>query len=166
MVLADNRAEFEQWMKQETGGFQQYKDKRDKEFTEFLKTQWREMQTFQGLVRDKVPKPAIIPVAKPEPVKPPEKELLPKVTVKPPAVVKPSAIKTPIIKPGPMARLPEGKKIQLDFFGQSLAFSYDAKLKARLPRVIDAKVMSDHWSALSLADFDSQSQQSQAMDKQ
>ena len=170
MVLADNRSEFEQWMKQETGSFQQYKDKRDKEFTRFLKTQWREMQTFQGLVRDKSPKPVKIPLAQPAPVKPPAKKPQPKAPVKIPPVIqapviKPAVKKPVIIKPDPMARLPAGEKIQLNFFGQRLVFSYDAKLKVRLHSKIDANVMSSHWSALSLADYDSLLKQLQAMRK-
>ena len=58
-AIAD-RSEFEKWLSQETTTFQEYRDKRDKEFTSFLKTQWKEMETFSGLVRDKTPKPVRI----------------------------------------------------------------------------------------------------------
>ena len=169
MASADNRAEFDQWMKRETGSFQQYKDKRDKEFTRFLKNQWREMQTFQGLVRDSAPKPVRIPVAEPVAVKPPVK-VLPEIPVKKPPLVKVPLVKPPaekpvVIKPAPSMRLPAGKKIHLDFFGQALAFSYDPELKVRLNNRINAKAMSSHWSALSLADYDSLIKQLQAMRK-
>ena len=166
---ADNRSEFEQWMKQETGRFQEYKDKRDREFTGFLKKQWQEMQTFQGMVRDKTPKPIKIPIARPLPVKPPVTKAPDKSPVKIPVVkaptVKPALEKPVITKPEPIIRLPAGKKIKLDFYGQSLAFSYDPKLKVRPLNVINEDAMSRHWSALSLADYDSIIKQLQAMRK-
>ena len=58
---ANDSTEFDHWMQQESKSFQEYRDKRDREFTGFLKQQWLEMQTFQGLVRDKTPKPVNIP---------------------------------------------------------------------------------------------------------
>ncbi len=41
--------EFGQWKQQQQQSFQEYKDSRDKEFTAFLKMQWREMQLLRGL---------------------------------------------------------------------------------------------------------------------
>ncbi|MCW8853137.1 MAG: hypothetical protein OQK76_06680 [Gammaproteobacteria bacterium] len=170
LLSADNRSEFEQWMKQETGSFQEYKDKRDREFAGFLKKQWQEMQTFQGLVRDKTPKPIKIPTAKPLPAKPPvtkapAKSPIKKIPVVKAPVVKPALEKPVIIKPAPIIRLPAGKKIKLNFYGQSLMFSYDPKLKVKLLSVINADAMSRHWSALSLADYDSLIKQLQVMRK-
>jgi hypothetical protein len=62
-MAAPDRSEFEKWMQQETTSFKEYRDKRDQEFTSFLKTQWKEMQTFKGEVRDDTPKPKVMPVA-------------------------------------------------------------------------------------------------------
>lgn len=158
-VAADNQSEFDQWLQQETSSFQEYKDKRDKEFTQFLKTQWREMQTFQGLVRDKTPKPVIIPVARPEPAKKPIK-IKPEKPVKKTPVIKPPPVK-PVIKPEkkikhvPTVRLPKGESIQVHFYGHDLNLAYDPQLKISLPGRINETAMSQHWSSLSRANYES-----------
>ena len=176
---AGNRAEFEQWMKQETTSFQEYRDKRDKEFTGFLKSQWKEMQTFQGIVRDKTPKPVRMPKA---PKKAPVsiKQPVPKITpiaetpqikpfsktpvkVTPPTMIKPVIVSVPVIKPvpapikvipAPLIKRPKGTKVHLTFYGQSLDFYYDPKLKVSLQRPINEKSMSNIWSEMSKADYE------------
>lgn len=54
--------------------FREYKDNQDREFSDFLKSRWREFETFQGNVRIKEPKPKQLPVvapaAPPAPLKP------------------------------------------------------------------------------------------------
>ena len=67
-------SEFQQWMQQQSQGvsaqkkeFQEYKDKRDKEFTAFLKSQWKPVDIVKGEVLDEAPKPDVMPVAEPPP---------------------------------------------------------------------------------------------------
>lgn len=178
-AVAD-RSEFENWLSQETTSFQEYRDKRDKEFTSFLKTQWKEMETFSGLVRDKTPKPVRMPVApkvkplpapKPEPLvqpTPKDKPVAPTPKEKPveppkPVAVKPPIVKVPtikpppkpvIVKPVPVVKLPKGQTIKINYFGQTLRFTYDPKLKVGMYSSIDAKAMSRHWSSLSQGDYE------------
>jgi len=155
--FASDRADFQQWMKKETGSFQEYRDKRDREFTGFLQSQWKEMQTFQGLVRDKSPKPPRIPVAPSLPTqKPPDTQpitvKIPTVTpIVPPLKVLPSAVKNP-----------RGEKVQLNFYGQQLAFYYDKALAVPLSRPINEKAMSHIWSEMSKADYEGLLKQLQA----
>jgi len=176
-VVASDRSEFEKWMNQESQSYQEYRDKRDKEFTGFLKSQWKEMQTFQGLVRDKTPKPVSMPVAPiPRPVvKPelPQVEKKPVIDKKPVKVVdkKPVIKKQPIrpivkippikptpkpvrIKPVPVVKLPKGKATEVVFYGQKIKFSYDPKMHVRLALRINEKAMSSYWSSLSKADYE------------
>lgn len=106
---AVDRSEFEKWKQQETTSFKEYRDKRDQEFTSFLKTQWKEMQTFQGLVRDEKPKPKAMPVA---PVAPPvtSAPIIAPVAPSMPPVVKlpePAPVKTPApVAPPAVATVP------------------------------------------------------------
>lgn len=179
---AGNRADFEQWMKQETSSFQEYRDKRDKEFTGFLQSQWKEMQTFQGLVRDKTPKPDHIPkaptkpvtpakpVTKPEPVTTPitqvpgkQPQTQPTIKVTPVPTPKPVIVQVPVIQPvptpvkiipAPIVKQPKGKRVQIRFYGQNLDFYYDPKLKVGLHRPINEKAMSRIWSEMSQADYE------------
>ena len=176
-VVASDRSEFEKWMNQETKSYQEYRDKRDKEFTGFLKNQWKEMQTFQGLVRDETPKPVKMPVAPiPRPVVRPElpqAEKKPVIDKKPDKIVDktPVVVKQPVrpivkvppikpvpkpvkIKPVPVVQLPKGKTIEVLFYGQKLKFTYDPKLRVRLALRINEKAMSSYWSALSKADYE------------
>lgn len=60
--------DFLKWKEQTMSSYQAYKDERDKAFTDFLKKQWKEVDTQEGEVRDIKPKPVDIPVAKPKPV--------------------------------------------------------------------------------------------------
>ena len=109
-AIAVDRSEFEKWKQQETASFKEYRDKRDQEFTSFLKTQWKEMQTFQGLVRDEKPKPKVMPVA---PVAPPVATtpiIQPAAPVTVPPVVKlpePAPVRAPApTAPAPIAAVP------------------------------------------------------------
>lgn len=168
LVCAPSYAEddFQQWLQQEKSSFQQYKDERDKEFTEFLKTQWKEMQLLAGFKRDETPKPVVMPVAEPQPVKPPKPEPYPVHRPKPrpesiakpvPVVIKPAPPLVPIVKPvlPPEPKVaPKGRKAAIDFFGNRLVFYYDPKLKSSLSGRINENSVSGFWSALSLADYD------------
>ena len=180
MVFASDRSEFEKWMNQETQSYQEYKDKRDKEFTSFLKSQWKEMQTYQGLVRDKSPKPVVMPVA-PQPVVEPPRPIVKTVPRKPDDIRKPlfdkkpelkvpavAVVKVPpiqppppsiVIKPVPVVQLPKGRMLEINFYGHNLKFTYDPKLRQNLANKIDEKAMSSYWSELSKADYDSLLQQ-------
>ncbi|MBL4712273.1 MAG: hypothetical protein JKX75_07220 [Gammaproteobacteria bacterium] len=103
--------DYQLWMQQQTSGalaqkkaFQEYKDKRDKEFTTFLKAQWKAVDIVKGNVRDEAPKPDVMPVAKPKPValKPgvdTEKKVIP---VNKPVVIilpEPDLTKKPVVVP-------------------------------------------------------------------
>ena len=162
-IIADNRSEFEQWLSNETSSFQEYRDKRDKEFTGFLNDQWKEMKTFQGLVRDKTPKPIELPnapvsIIETQPVPDNQKTLDNPVLVETPVIVSVPPVKPPSIqqsiKPDPVLSIPAGKKITLDFYGHDLVFYYDPKLIVNLNRPFNEKNISSVWSSMSLADHE------------
>lgn len=162
-AYSGNSAEFDQWMKQQKSSFQEYRDKRDKEFTGFLQKQWKEMQTFQGLVRDDTPKPIRLPKApkkSPKAIKPVQPNAIPIAKI---PQIKPLIVKIPVIKSipkpikvaaAPTIRIPHGTKISLNFYGQNLDFYLDPKLKSRLQQPINEANMSKIWSDLSKADFE------------
>ena len=151
--------DFAKWKKQTQDSFQKYKDKRDKEFTAFLKMHWKEIDLLKGIERDPEPKPVVIPVAKPVPVKsPPIDKGVP--IAKVPKVTKPVEIRpvpVPVVRPvvPPEKKIVrKGSKLAVTYLGGKHSFYYDPKLKVRLNQRIDKKVISDFWSALSLADYD------------
>jgi hypothetical protein len=163
--------DFRQWMQQQQRGatqqlkeFQEYKDARDREFTAFLKAQWKPVDIVTGEVLDDVPKPVVMPVAPPqeeppvvetpvirqpatEPVATPEQMPAPTVVTVP----RPEPVVKPVV--APPARQP-GKEISVDFYGRKLRFVYDDSLRQRLPHNISKDSISDYWSALSRSDYD------------
>ncbi len=147
-------SEFQQWMQQQAQGvtaekkaFQEYRDKRDKEFTDFLKSQWKAVDVVKGEVLDEVPKPDVMPVAVPEPVLPAPVEKPVVVTVP-----KPVVITKPV--PAPLVVAPKGRSLHIDFFGRRLGFYYDAGLQQTLASTIDKNAVSNYWSALSRAEYE------------
>ena len=150
--------DFQQWMQQQAGGiaaqkkeFQEYKDKRDKEFTAFLKTQWKAVDIVKGEVHDIEPKPDVLPVA---PLKPPV-SIVQKPAHQPPVSIE---LPEPLVKekplPAPVVVAAKGNKITIDFYGKQISFYYDARLKQRLNTKIDAEAISNYWSQLSRADYE------------
>ena len=58
-IAVEKNGEFEQWMQQQSQGvqtqkkeFQEYKDKRDKEFTAFLKANWKAAKETNKQITD------------------------------------------------------------------------------------------------------------------
>ncbi len=155
---AGANSEFQQWMQQQSQGvaaqkkaFQEYRDRRDKEFTDFLKSQWKAVDIVKGKVLDDAPKPDVMPVAPPPPAEPAQ---LAPVAVKPVQlnVPEPVIVKEP--KPAPLVVVPKGSSLTIDFFGRQLRFYYDASLKQRLDARIDKNAVSNYWSALSRAEYE------------
>lgn len=153
-ISAGANSEFQQWMQQQSQGvaaqkkeFQEYKDKRDKEFTDFLKAHWKAVDIVKGDVRDEAPKPDVMPVASPPPAPPAPVEKPVVVTVPKPVVTK-----EPVM--APLVVAPKGRPITIDFFGKPVRFYYDTGLKKRLASNINKNAVSDYWSVLSRADYE------------
>jgi len=171
--VASAEDDFAKWKQQTQESFQQYKDKRDKEFTSFLKMHWKEMDLLKGIERDPAPKPVVMPVAKPVPVRPPQPEPVPvvrdvpkpePVVEVPPAPVEkpepvvlqpvtPLPVIKPVIPPEPKV-VRKGRKIMLRYLGGDYTFYYDPKLKQPVNQRVNEKMVSAFWSGLSLADYD------------
>lgn len=152
--------------------FQEYKENQDREFSGFLKSQWREFETFQGKVRIKEPKPkqlpVVVPAAAPAPVKPvpaPEPiapKPVPDVRAKPapiaPApVIAPVAV-APVITPPPAPAPPPQPKpvpvaadmLEISFYGNTVNFHFDPQWKKyRLPNGDKPEAMSAFWTMMS-----------------
>ena len=154
--------DFQQWKQQQTAdmqkqqlAFQEYKDKRDKDFSTFLKTQWKAVDVLKGNVRDEEPKPNQIPVAQPEPT--------PVESVKKPVVV---SVPEPLVKEQlePVV-ISEGEPIVVNFYGNQVRFYYDTGLKQKLKQRIDKESISEYWSALSQTSYEPLLAQLQAQKK-
>lgn len=161
--------DFESFKRQQMQGvqqikaeFQEYKEKQDKEFADFLKSQWSEFDTYRGKERIKEPKPKVVPVVipvVPAPVKPapdgkpapqPVKPAPPPVVVAPiiPSVVPPPP---PQPKPVPLA----ANVLEIGFFGNAVRFTFDQKWKDyRLRSGAQPEVMSAFWTLMSGSEYE------------
>lgn len=167
--------DFQQWMQQQSYGaqqqlkeFQEYKDARDKEFSAFLKANWKAVEILEGDIRDEAPKPVVMPVAPPAPVvkKPAVKVPVddgPQPVDKRPVekhapvalivdVPKPDEIEKPLV--APVTVMPKGRQLSIDFYGRMIRFYYDTGLKKSLGARVNKDSISDYWSAMSRTDYD------------
>jgi hypothetical protein len=151
-IAADGRDEFRAWQKREQEAFKKFKDERDREFADFLRTQWQEFQTFRGIKRDPTPKPDVIPVAPRVPPGVPEARKPP---APPPIVeVKPEAPKPPVaVAPAPTPP-PRSKQVSLAFYGQDIVIYYDPSIEARLAGVPGPESIAGYWTALGQSEYE------------
>jgi hypothetical protein len=160
--------------------FQAYKEKQDGEFADFLKSQWREFETFQGKVRIKEPKPKLVPVAPPAvPAQPVAKPPVPKpvapapvpdiqarpVPVVPPPVppeavppvvvapVVPSIVPPPPPQPKPVPVAAD--TLEVSFYGNPVSFVFDPQWKTyRLAGGARPEAMSAFWLMMSASKYE------------
>lgn len=145
--------DFEAYRRQQLQGAQQaktefhvYKERQDKEFADFLKSQWSEFETFQGKVRIKEPKPKQIPVVPPSAMPTPE-----------PVVVAP--VIAPVLPPPPAPQpkplpLADGQ-MEIVFYGNPVRFAVDPQWQSyRLNGGAKPETLSDFWSVMSGSNYD------------
>jgi hypothetical protein len=144
-------------VQQQEAEFQAYREQQDGEFAEYLKTQWREFETFQGKVRIKEPKPRQAPVV--VPAAPPRPIAKPPVSVTPPSVppgaspvvvvpAVPSVLPPPPAQPKPLPL--SANTLELAFYGNPVSFVYDPQWKTyRLSGSAKPEVMSAFWTMMS-----------------
>lgn len=62
-----SQTDYDKWKKAESEKYKQWKDERDKAFTEFLKLEWKKFQAFKEQNLYDTPKPKKLPIAPPRP---------------------------------------------------------------------------------------------------
>ncbi len=140
--------------------YQEYKEIQDKEFADFLKGRWSELDTYRGKLRIKEPMPETIPVVVPtvpfpspvipggEPGTPIPAPLVVAPIVQPVAPPPP----TPQAKPVPVAE----NELELMFFGNAVRFGFDPKWKNyRLSGAAKPEAISAFWTLMSGSNYES-----------
>ena len=161
-------------MLKEKAEFQEYKDKQDKEFADFLKGHWSDFDTYSGKVRIKEPKPKLAPVfvqvpppASPKPapiqVTPVPIPVAPALPTPAPVVIAPTIPPAaPIVQPVLPPPLPQIKPVpitadsmEIVFFGNIVRFNFDPQWKSyRLPGGAKPEAMSAFWTMMSGSKFE------------
>jgi len=152
-AAADKPDEFREWQRREQAAFKQFKDERDREFAEFLRTQWREFDAFRGIKRDPTPKPVVIPAAPRVPSPAPEVRKPP---APPPVVqVRPEEPRPPAPSAPPAPAPPPGsKQVSLAFYGQGIVFHYHPSVEARLAGAPGPETIANYWSDLGRSEYE------------
>ncbi len=160
------RRQQQQGVQQTQKEFREYKEKQDREFADFLKSQWRDFETFQGKVRIKEPKPKQVPVAPAKPAAEPRPPApLPEIQVRPAPTAPPAAPPSmppvavapvvPPVAPPPPPPQPKPEPVapnvlEISFYGNPVNFAFDPQWKSyRLPGGVKPEVMSAFWTMMS-----------------
>jgi hypothetical protein len=149
--LAAQDDEFREWKGRERSGFKKFKDEHDREFAEYLRSQWKEFDSFRGIKRDNKPKPVVIaPVRVAAPSKPAEVPRQPPtlVEVPSPAVPPPMVVVLPV----PPAT-PKLKSGVVSYYGHTLTISYEPAFAIPLTGKPGPDSISNYWTALGTVDF-------------
>ena len=146
--------DYQEWLKKQSAGYQEYKLKEDEQFSAFLKAEWENLNAFNGIMPDKVPKPVKIPTYEPPKGKATPKP--PPVTkpIRPPNIPKPKpALESSKIEATKPAKLKNGKSLKVQFLGIQLDFEIDSKMASRPRGAIDKQFVSDYWENITGADY-------------
>lgn len=154
--------DFEAFKKQQAQGVQQikadfreYKEQQDREFADFLKSQWREFDTFKGKVRIQEPKPKQTPVMPPPVVKPSVTPGKPTPVPAQPVVIAPVIVPVTPPPPQPKPIAVAADELELSFYGNAVKFAYDPQWKKyRLAPPAKPETISDFWTVMSGSKYD------------
>ncbi|MDH3326587.1 MAG: hypothetical protein OEM38_07720, partial [Gammaproteobacteria bacterium] len=150
-------SEFDAWKRGTLNEFSEYKSKQDKEFADFLKMNWIELNAFKGkplYEEEKIVEPPVAPPVTPA------KDLSDKkkASLEKPVIVKIPEKKTPpkkqVSKPEPVLTPVKGRSININFFGNMLALPYDKAMQKRIRGKINKETISGQWSKLAKSDYE------------
>ncbi len=145
--------DYKKWLEEQNKKYQEYKDKKDKAFVDFLQQEWKKMQMMQGFVPDENPKPDEFPVA--EQIDTPQQQPgYPKVKIDI-ELPDPGTRKQPEFKP--VAVDPAAKEfvpLEMSFYGTDLHIMYDKNILVDFDKKVDKQAISDFWAILSRSDYE------------
>lgn len=146
-AMGQSDSEYDQWKKQFLGEYDEYKSEIDREFSAFLKKEWKKFDTKKGVKRDPVPKPVVFPVDKPSAV---SKKLpaLPPIKFEPPL---PPAVEPEL--PAPVMPT-EGRKYKLSFLGHKLEFYVNFGEDIALGSPLNQQDIQQNFDRLARADYE------------
>ncbi len=133
--------EFEEYKKNEAKAYQDFKDKENKEFANFLKQRWLPVTSKKGLPEPIKPTPLVIPVNIPKAIEQPNKDNLP--------LIKPE-LKGIEFKPEPppivLSDNFESKK-SIDFYNTPLSIGFDSTILQNVGSISE-NGLSNYWDLM------------------
>lgn len=146
---AQEEDEYTKWLKQQQSEYKKFVDAHDRDFSEFLKKEWRGMQLMRGELPDSTPKPPVLPVLSPKPRPAVDS------AAKQPVVSVPRVQPTPRPSPLPSApaidQSPDLLKVNFVFFDAPIGLRYNKALCVRFDRAPDNESISAYWTSTNAA---------------
>ena len=168
------QSDYEEWLKKEQQQIEDYKNKQDKLFMQFLEDDWKQFQVFQGLKVDDTPKPAAIPKAEPQPLQQTEKErddtikelVVPKIhkSKKSPDDLKEKEI-TSQVQTKKQTKKTDVLSINVDFYEAPISLPDESSLKISLKGKPNNESVAEYWKKISNAKFESTLQEAESYKK-
>jgi hypothetical protein len=145
--------DYQKWLRSEEEKFQQFKEERDREFTEFLKKEWQGLQLMSGKVADDKPKPAKFPVAKVPPVV--SKDTVKTPPVKLPPLPPPEPPKPRVVQaPPPVSAEKNPLLVKVPFYDATVEIRCDDAFKIPVPGKITKEAITAFWAAMSNTNYE------------
>lgn len=144
---------YEEYLKEQESAFVSFKEERDKEFSDFLKKDWKEYRESKGLKVYEVKKPRTLPkldIKKTAPDKKPHEKLKLIVIKKEKLTRKQKVYKQIIIKPSSN----QLKTLYFTYFGVDLQVNYDKSILFNINSKISKKEISKSWDKLANSKYE------------
>ena len=148
-LRAQDDPAFRRWQEQEQKKYQEFRDKNDRDFFEFLKKEWRGVELARGVVRDPIPDPVTLPVYTP-PAAPVQVLPVPSPTV----AIPPLPEKREPVPPPGKVKQPAPGEANVTYFGARLSIPLDPTLKVELQGEIEKESISNFFAGLSRSRYD------------
>lgn len=165
------QTDFDKWYQEHQVKFNQFVSEEDKKFVAFLKEEWKRYNLMEGIKRDTVPKPPVIPVYKPDVKEEPIIEEVPEDTLsqtpKLPVKIEEPKLEEEIPKVKPFERdepsadidvpnidyskLPF--KTNINFFGEQKNLRYTKNFDFYLNDEISNESIAQFWISLSSINY-------------
>lgn len=149
-------SEFENYMKNEMSSFTKFKEERDRDFTDYLKKQWEEFESFKGLVRDSTSKPAELPKIEQAEKMEKKSDFYDKVVSIKEEPLKSQSNYTSGSEPDKIVsdiKQDTQGIIEFKFYGEDIAVKYDKNMLYGQGDISGNKQISEFWEQTASSDF-------------
>jgi hypothetical protein len=150
-IKSQMEEQFNSFRKQNEEKFNKYIEMIDKEYSDYLRQTWEKFDLYAAEKRKKEPKPSVIPECKTTTIGDDDINI----EYSPPQVTDVYHLSYP---PLPGVKKTETKDFEtisktLNFYGSSLAYSFDKNISMDVPGDVNEGIVSDYWDAISITNY-------------
>ena len=143
-LLKAQDTEYEKWLKQEQNNLQQFKEERDKEFTEFLKREWKPVDSKEGESLIEKPLPGPFPVYAGKAAELPQSDVKPTIKIEMPKPVTPPSLEANTTSPAAFSHF-----TSVNYYNLPIKIGYNDVPSIEFQEVMTKEQISKAWDAFS-----------------